>query len=330
MSAGFHCWLSNSESGIARFSLKHLLAGLLICSAAMFLTSCGNASNANTVTVYTSQDEEYADPLFKAFEKETGVKVLAVYDSEAVKTVGLANRILAERTHTQCDVFWNNEELRTRLLASKNVFASSNGWVLLGYRTRRMVINSNLVSATVAPARFSDATNQVWRGNLTLAYPLFGTTVTHFLALRQHWGDAAWRQWCGALAANNPFLVDGNSVAGRQVGSGEVKIGFTDSDDAFAEQREGRPVVMLPLSDESLVIHNTAGICAGAPHGETARKFLDYLQRRDVQQVLVEKHALESPVPAEPKTQPGLKVDWEALLADMDSATDEMKNLFLR
>jgi len=29
---------------------------------------------------------------FKDFEKQTGIKVLPVYDSEAVKTVGLANR----------------------------------------------------------------------------------------------------------------------------------------------------------------------------------------------------------------------------------------------
>src|SRR5690242_7365186 len=77
---------------------------------------------APSVVVYTSQDEVYADPIFKDFEKQTGIQVRPVYDSEAVKTVGLVNRLFAEQNHPQCDVFWNNEELRTRLLAAKGMF----------------------------------------------------------------------------------------------------------------------------------------------------------------------------------------------------------------
>ena len=73
------------------------------------------------VILYCAQDQTYAEPLLKQFEQETGIKVKTVYDSEAVKTVGLANRLLAERSHPQCDVFWGNEELRTRLLAAQNV-----------------------------------------------------------------------------------------------------------------------------------------------------------------------------------------------------------------
>src|SRR5881394_1964668 len=40
------------------------------------------------VVAYCAQDQVYAEPIFSEFEKETGVKVRAVYDSEAVKTVG--------------------------------------------------------------------------------------------------------------------------------------------------------------------------------------------------------------------------------------------------
>src|SRR2546425_13176607 len=79
-------------------------------------------SKRQTVIVYASQDEVYAEPILEEFTKETGTKVRAVYDSEAVKTVGLANRLLAERAHPQCDVFWNNEEFRTGQLPSHNVF----------------------------------------------------------------------------------------------------------------------------------------------------------------------------------------------------------------
>ena len=43
----------------------------------------------------------------------------AVYDTEATKTVGLANRLAAEARNPQCDVFWNNEVIRTVMLKRK-------------------------------------------------------------------------------------------------------------------------------------------------------------------------------------------------------------------
>lgn len=302
-----------------------LLYFILAC---LFAAGCKPSSP--TVVIYTSQDEEYADPIFRDFEKETGITVKPVYDSEAVKTVGLVNRLLAESAHPQCDVFWNNEELRTRLLASRGIFRETNGWVLMGYRTRRIVVNTNLLSLDKAPQLFRDATNEIWRGKCALAYPMFGTTASHFLALRQYWGDAAWQSWCRALVANKPFLLDGNSVAVKQVGGGEALFGFTDSDDVASEQREGLPVSTVPLNSDSLIVHNTAGVVRGAPHPVEAQRLMDYLQSAKVQQTLVDKKALQSAVPGDPATQPGLKVDWDALLRDLDSGTEEMKQIFLR
>jgi iron(III) transport system substrate-binding protein len=103
------------------------------------------------VILYCAQDQTYAEPLLKQFELETGIKVKALYDSEAVKTVGLANRLLAERSHPQCDVFWGNEELRTRQLAAQNVFRETNAWAAFGHRSRRIVINTNLVASGILP-----------------------------------------------------------------------------------------------------------------------------------------------------------------------------------
>jgi len=94
----------------------------------LFLINRARIHNATQVVVYCAQDQIYAEPIFREFEKQTGIKVLAVYDNESVKTVGLANRLLAERSHPQCNVFWGNEEMRTRQLAAHNVFRENNGW----------------------------------------------------------------------------------------------------------------------------------------------------------------------------------------------------------
>jgi len=308
------------------------------------------------VVIYAAQDQVYAEPILREFEKETGIKVKAVYDSEAVKTVGLANRLLAERDHPQCDVFWGNEEMRTRQLAAQNVFRETNGWAAFGYRSRRIVINTNFVSLGSAPASGAvsrasretladgasastregarapqsllELTNEIWRGKVALAFPQFGTTATHFHALKQHWGEERWLAWCRALAANKPFIVDGNSVVVKFVTRGEAWIGLTDSDDVFAGQREGSPIAMLSLTEESLLIPNTVAVIRNAPHPANAQKLFEYLKRPEVTAKLVAANALESAT--NPSGMNAMQPNWDALLRDLETTTKQLNEIFLR
>jgi iron(III) transport system substrate-binding protein len=299
------------------------------------------------LVIYAAQDQVYSEPMLREFEKETGIKVKAVYDSEAVKTTVLANRLLAERSHPQCDLFWGNEEMRTRQLATQNVFRETNGWAAFGYRSRRIVINTNLVTERRSPDRLDGAseskradqevgaptsllelTNEIWRGKVALAFPQFGTTATHFHALKQVWGEERWPTWCRALAANKPFIVDGNSVVVKFVGRGEAWIGLTDSDDIAAGQREGLPVGMSPINDEQLLIPNTVGVIRNAPHPENAQKLFEYLQRQDVVEKLVQADALEGATAAADVAT--IRPDWEALLRDLETTTKQLNEIFLR
>ena len=307
------------------------------------------------VIIYAAQDQVYAEPILRDFEKATRIKVRAVYDSEAVKTVGLANRLLAERSHPQCDVFWGNEEMRTRQLAAQGVFRETNGWAAFGYRSRRLVINTNLVEPALAgnpspglrppsprptgrgkgegqrklpsaPCSLLELTNAVWRGKIALAYPLFGTTATHFLALRQHWGEAGWLAWCRALQANQPFVVDGNSVVVKLVGRGEAWIGLTDSDDIAAGQADGLPVAGVPMR-EVLFIPNTVAVVRHPPHPESAQRLFEYLQSRAVSDRLVAANALEH---VGPSLKDGLVPNWDELLSRLERDTTTLKGVFLR
>jgi iron(III) transport system substrate-binding protein len=339
-------------------------------------TSWLKSRSQAAVIVYAAQDQVYAEPILREFEKETGIKVKAVYDSEAVKTVGLANRLLAERSYPQCDVFWGNEEMRTVQLATLDVFRETNGWAAFGHRSRRIVINTNFVrfdlggtrstashsasaksgtewnsSLPKAPRSLLELTNEIWRGKIALAFPQFGTTATHFHALRQLWGEEHWLAWCRALAANKPFIVDGNSVVVKLVARGEAWIGLTDSDDIAAGQREGLPIAALPLTDESLLIPNTVAVIRNAPRPANAQKLFEYLQRREVSEKLVQAKALESSdmrrrrgneaqtetksetphvVSYEKKAVRTLEPDWEALLRDLEITTKQLNEIFLR
>lgn len=301
------------------------LAGLLLPS----LNYAKSIARDKAVVVYCAQDQVYAEAIFKEFEKETGIKTKAVFDSEAVKTVGIANRLIAERNHPQCDVFWGNEEMRTRQLAVQNVFCETNGWAAFGYRSRGIAINTNKLALSSAPRSLAELTNETWRGKVALAYPQFGTTATHFHTLRQHWGETRWESWCRALAANKPLLVDGNSVVAKMVGSGEAWIGLTDSDDIAAEQREGRPLVALPINEETLLIPNTVAVVRSAAHPDAAQRLFEYLQRPATAQRLVAVNALEGDS-APAISTPTLEVNWDGLLRDLDATTAKLNEIFLR
>lgn len=325
-----------SAGGVRFWLLVLVMVGLLVGLLLPLVARLKQRVEGPMVIAYVAQDQVFAEPLLAEFTRETGIRVRTVFDSEAVKTVGLANRLLAERAHPRADVFWGNEELRTRQLAAQGVWRETRGWAAFGHRSRRIMINTNHVAwgGAVAgrpapPAGLSELTNAVWRGRVALAYPLFGTTATHFLALRQHWGQAQWEAWCRALAANRPLLVDGNSVVAKLVARGEAWVGLTDSDDIAAVQREGAPVVALPLTGESLLIPNTVAVVRGAPHPEAAEQLFTWLQRPAVAVRLVAAGALEGTETAVPGVKT-LQPDWDRLVAEIEPGTTRLKEIFVR
>lgn len=306
-----------------------LVCGLVLVLGFLLKPAVNILQTHPAVTVYTSQDKVYAEVLFKEFTRETGIEVRAVFDSEAVKTVGIANRLLAEQNHPQCDVFWNNEELRTRHLAREGLFAGTPGWSAFGYRSRRLVINTNLVSFDELPRRFSDLTNTVWKQRVTLAYPLFGTTATHFMAWRSAWGEPNWTAWCLALQANQPMVLDGNSVVVRQVGRGEAAIGMTDFDDIQAGLREGFPIAAGPLLPDAILIPNTVALIDGAPNPAGGRAFIQWLQRPETLALLKSMNAIEGTDLNDVSVET-LTPNWRLMLDEMNPAMDDLKQVFLR
>lgn len=283
---------------------------------------CGCAQRDGEVIVYTSQDQIYAEALFAEFTKETGIKVLPVFDSESVKTAGLAQRLLAEMKNPRADIFWSNEEMISHYLGERGAL-DSNAWRKAGFRTRRLVVNTNLVSLQDAPKTLHDLTNAKWAGKIAMAYPVYGTTAAHMVALRQEWGDDKWRKWCEALVANKPLVVDGNSVVVRLVGSGEAAIGLTDWDDIAAGKRNSLPIEMIAFTPEFLLIPSTVSIVVGAPHSREAKRFFEFVQSDQAIKLLVEKGALEG---ARPMCA-GVEL---TMPADFEGTRDLLKEIFAR
>ena len=113
-----------------RRRIQHVLVVALfavLVSAACTQQPPTGSNEANTtareVTVYVSTDRVFSEPILRAYEQQSGVRVNAVYDTEETKSTGLANKLLAEKNRPQADVFWSNEPVRTLVLKRNGVLA---------------------------------------------------------------------------------------------------------------------------------------------------------------------------------------------------------------
>ena len=68
---------------------------IAVAAVALTLTGCAGPADSRVV-VYTALDDMYSRPILDRFAETTGIEVVPVYDTEASKTTGLVNRLIAE------------------------------------------------------------------------------------------------------------------------------------------------------------------------------------------------------------------------------------------
>jgi len=311
---------SCSGNWYMRKNAKVVFRGILVIVAAFFtsiLFSCKRspAENQRQVVLYCSVDQVLAEPIIAEFEKQTGIKVLARFDTEASKTVGLVQRIRAEAACPVADVFWSGEIFHTIRLARESLLAAEGSypirdwpaafadpegrWYGFALRARVIAYNTERVAPSDAPRSLEDVLDERWRGRLVMAAPEFGTTGGDVASWFVHYGFERARKILRALKANKIRLVDGNSTAVRMVATGQADVCFTDTDDVYAAQRNGWPVAMNYLDQAGegpLAIPNTAAVIKGAPHHREALELMDFLLSEKLEQMLAKSDSHNAPI----------------------------------
>jgi len=314
------------------------------------------------VTLYCSTDDVIARPILEAFERETGVHVKTEFDTEASKTVGLANRLKLERDNPRCDVFWNNEILHTVRLANDGVFEAyvspsaadipidfkdSGGlWTGFAARPRILIVSTDekMWPDADRPKSMNDFVDPKWKGRAVIAQPLSGTTLTHFVVLMSVLGKNDALKWFNAVHANCSFPV-GNGPTASAVGLRQAAFGFTDIDDFHEIEHKGQPVAVV-YPDQgagqigTLLLPNTVALVKGGPRPDLGKKLIDYLLSKTVEQKLAECRASQVPLrpdvprPAHVKVPPtdfhAMKVDWQDAAKDYDARLDQLQALWGR
>ena len=312
------------------------------------------------VVVYTALDRGFSEPILTKFTKRTGIEVLPHYDTESTKTVGLANRIRAERTRPRCDVFWNNEILNTLQLKTEGLLEPCDPpeannypdawkdpekyWYGFAARARVLIVNTELIADEESPSSIHDLADPRWKGKTGIAKPLFGTTASHIACLFAALGEDRATAYLQSLKSNEVQIHGGNKGCARAVAGGTAALALTDTDDAIMEVEAGKPVrIVYPDSKVdgigTLFLPNTLAIVKGAPHRAEAEQLVNYLLSAEVEERLAAGPSAQIPLnqlskpnlrvrgPTELKA---MKVDFAAASAAFGAAQEVVEERFLR
>ena len=319
----------------------------IVLLAALALLNPACKRTASEVVVYTSVDQVFSEPLFKEFERKSGITVRAVFDTEETKSTGVVNRLIAEAQNPQADVFWANDPVRPFLLIKRGLaepyfspsasdipaaFRAADGtWTDFAARARVLLVNKKRVSPSETPLSIRDLANPRWKGQTAIANPLFGTTTMHIAALFTTWGEEQGRAFLTALKANSVRIVSSNGEVKRLVATTEIAFGLADTDDGFEALKEGAPVDVVYPDQKgmgALVMPTSAVLVKRGPHPETGRKLVDYLLTPDAERRMADS-AAHMPLRPEVPVPQGVKrvSDIKAMQVDYARVADEMERI---
>jgi iron(III) transport system substrate-binding protein len=290
-----------------------------------------NPATEKVVVVYSSLDEESARPLAEQFQRETGITVKLVCDTEKAKCSGLLNRLVEEKDRPQCDVFLSEDPLRAAILKRNGIstpYQSSaatglrpeysdpeHHWTGLSARVRVLLVNRKhpLFQKVPIPTRIQDLADPRYRGQACIANPLFGTTTVHCMAIFRRLGDEKAKEFFEKMMENKVHVVASDGDVEDRVEKGDFAFGLTDNDDGMSAVRESRGKKMsLVFPDEEglgMMVPDATVLIQNAPHPENGKRFIDFILRPETE---IELTKVPSQIPLRPDLPPSTEYPYPA------------------
>jgi len=334
---------------MSRYIALVLIAALV---AAFGIWRFSARTNGDTVVVYVSHDQVFSEPILRDFERETGVKVKAVYDTEEAKSTGVVNRLLAEKGNPQADVYWANEPIRAELLRQHGVtlpyrspsaagipeqFRDREGhWTGFSARARMFIVPRGMDT----PASILAYADSRFKAGAVIANPLFGTTTAHVAALFTVWGDERATRFLGDMRRNGVRISSSNGESADLVARGSAHFALVDSDDVHSRQQQGAAVEGIYPDQEDgglgcFIVPNAVMLIRGAPHPEVGKRLIDYLLSPNTEKKLAYSAAGQIPLHdgvdtpaavARLRTLKVMQVDYAAVAAKMQAIQPLLKD----
>jgi iron(III) transport system substrate-binding protein len=266
----------------------------LVCA----LGASGAAQAQKKLVVYSANDSTLNDLVFAAFAKETGITV----DPVAAGSGVLVRRLQSEKARAQGDIIWG--VARSLLETNKTLFeayASKNKdatpaefrdpndlWI--GNNLHLLVIlqNTKLVPEAEGPKSWADLLDPKWKGKIAFTDPAnSGSAYATVTMLVDLWGggDAGWKKMSQLF--RNMKVLNRSSLVFQGVGNGEYPLGISLEYAGPLWASNGAPVKVVYPSDGTSASMEGVGIVKGGPNTDNAKVFVDYINRKDVREMIL-------------------------------------------
>ncbi|MGE0749334.1 MAG: extracellular solute-binding protein [Variibacter sp.] len=248
------------------------------------------------VVVYTSNDATLNRFTFDAFKKETGIEVEGVEAGSGV----IFRRVQSEKERPLGDIVWgvsrsllNANRMLLQPYASKNKAAvpaefrdPEDRWIGTNVHLLVILQNTKQLSEAEGPKSWADLIDPKWKGKIAFTDPSnSGSAYSNTTLLVQMWGDQGWEK-LGKLLTNTKVL-NRSSLVFQGVGNGEFPLGISLEYAGYQWASNGAPVKVIYPSDGTATQMEGVAVIKGGPHTENAKKFVDYVTRKDVREAIL-------------------------------------------
>ncbi|RBY75151.1 iron ABC transporter substrate-binding protein [Blastococcus sp. TF02-09] len=292
---------------------RRALPGLLASAAVLAaLAGCGEseASEADTLTVYSAQHESLVRTMLEGFTDETGIELefRDANDSE------LANQIVQEGDASPADVFLTENSPAIDVVDEAGLLApldqetldqvgepyrpASGTWTGFAARSTALIYNPAELGEDELPASMMELADPAWEGRVGIAAggADFQAIVSAVLSLQ---GEDATRAWLEGLA-DNAEIYASNTAIMKAVDEGEVPAGITYHYYWFRDQAQnglvGDDARLHYFGNQdpgAFVSVSGAGVLASSDQQDDAQRLVAWLTSPEAQARLAESSALE-------------------------------------
>jgi iron(III) transport system substrate-binding protein len=269
-----------------------------VIAACAVLALGGVAQAQQKLVVYTSNEATLNDLASSTFSKETGIEVSIVSAGSGT----IVKRIQAEKDRPQGDIIWGVS--RSLLQTNKAYFAPyksqhvgaiaaeyrdpDNLWIGTNLHVLVILHNTKMLPAAEAPKSWGDLLNARYKGKVAFTDPRnSGSAYSTVTMLVDLWGggDAGWQKV--KTLFGNMRMLNRSSLVFQGVGKGEYPLGVSLEYAGYLWAHNGAPVKTLYPSDGTLALMEGVAIIKGGPNVESARKFVDWVNRKDVREMIL-------------------------------------------
>ena len=262
-----------------------------------------NAASADgqTVTIYSSRNEQLIKPLLDRYTEQTGVKVELVTDKDGP----LMARLQAEGQNTPADMLltvdagnlWQAAEQGLLQPVASSVLEANvpakyrdpeGRWTGLSLRARTIFYDPSKVSADQL-STYADLADPKWKGKLCLRSSKKVYNQSLVASMMEHLGaektEAVIRGWVDNLATD-VFSDDTNLLEAIAAGQCEVGIANSYYYGRLLDEKPDFPVKIFWANQGTTGTHvniSGAGVVTGSDNADGALKLMEWLSSDDAQ-----------------------------------------------